>query len=116
MAVKDVRDYYERMTSDYMEMKRVLAEMEKISDERAGEALNNIEFIRSQVKLLEANYKRLSYVMFLLNQPTKKSKKSGYARREHKKLEQIPEKDRMEGVIQENSTVLDNLKSYTITF
>lgn len=116
MAVKDVRDYYERMTSDYMEMKRVLAEMEKISDERAGEALNNIEFIRSQVKLLEANYKRLSYVMFLLNQPTKKSKQAGYARREHKKLEQIPEKDRMEGVIQENSTVLDNLKSYTITF
>ena len=67
MAVKHVREYYERMVSDYVEMKKVLEELEKTSEENASNALNNINSIREQVKLLEANYKRLSYIMFLLN-------------------------------------------------
>lgn len=113
MAVKDVREYYERMTSDYMEMKRVLAEMETLSEDKAGQALSNLDSIREQVRLLESNYKRLSYVMFLLNQPTKKSKQDRYRKSEKKKLDVIPEKDRQDGVIAENSEVINNLKAYT---
>ena len=113
MAVKHVREYYERMVSDYVEMKKVLEELEKISEENASNALNNIESIREQVKLLEANYKRLSYIMFLLNQPNKEKKKSRYFKREQKRLEAIPEKDRKEGVVEENSKIIENLKSFT---
>lgn len=112
MAVKDVRDYYERMTSDYMEMKRVLEEMEKMSEEGASSALKNIDNIREQVRLLESNYKRLSYIMFLLNKPTKKSKGERYIRSEKKRLNAIPNEDKMEGVINENSNIILNLKSY----
>lgn len=46
MAIRHVREYYERMVSDYVEMKRVLEEMEKLSEDKASIALNNIEQIR----------------------------------------------------------------------
>ena len=113
MAIKHVREYYERMVSDYVEMKRVLEEMEKLSEEKASVAINNIEQIREQVKVLEANYNRLSYVMFLLNQPNKEKKKSKYFKQEKKKLNKIPINDRKEAVIDENTKVLETLKSYS---
>ena len=112
MAIKHVRAYYERMVSDYVEMKRVLEEMEKLSEEKASVAINNIEQIREQVKVLEANYNRLSYIMFLLNQPNKEKKKSKYFKQEKKKLNKIPINDRKEAVINENTKVLETLKSY----
>lgn len=113
MSIKHVRDYYERMVSDYVEMKRVLEEMEKLSEEKASVAINNIEQIREQVKVLEANYNRLSYIMFLLNQPNKEKKKSKYFKQEKKKLNKIPINDRKEAVINENTKVLETLKSYS---
>lgn len=113
MAIKHVREYYERMVSDYAEMKHVLGEMEKLSEEKASVAMNNIEQIREQVKVLEANYNRLSYIMFLLNQPNKEKKKSKYFKQEKKKLNKIPINDRKEAVIDENTKVLEMLKSYS---
>ena len=112
MAIRHVRDYYERMVSDYVEMKRVLEEMEKLSNEKASIALSNLDQIKEQVKILEANYKRLAYVMFLLDQPNRKSKKQRYLSREKKKLDNIPKKDRKEAIIEENSRILETLKSY----
>lgn len=112
MAIRHVREYYERMVSDYVEMKTVLEEMEKLSEDKASIALNNIEQIKHQVEILEANYKRLSYIMFLLNQPNKEKKKKRYFNQEKKKLDDIPYKDRKESIIEENSAVIENLKSY----
>ncbi len=112
MAIRHVREYYERMVSDYVEMKTVLEEMEKLSEDKASTALNNIEQIKHQVEILEANYKRLSYIMFLLNQPNKEKKKKRYFSQEKKKLDDIPYKDRKEAIIEENSAVIENLKSY----
>lgn len=112
MAIKHVKQYYERMVSDYTEMKHVLEEMEKLSEEKSEIALSNIDNIKGQVRILEANYKRLSYIMFLLNQPNKEKKKKRYFTQEHKKLENIPIKDRQEGVETENSLIIENLKSY----
>lgn len=112
MAVKDVRDYYERMTSDYMEMKRVLTEMEKMSEEGASSALKNIDNIREQVKVLEANYNRLSYIIFLLDEPKRPEKKGRYRKIEKKRLNKIPENDRKDGVIKENQEIIHNLQSF----
>ena len=112
MAIKHVRAYYERMVSDYVEMKHVLEEMEKLSEEKASMALSNIDQIKEQVKVLEANYKRLAYIMFLLDQPNKDSKKQRYFNREKKKLNNIPKSDRKEAVIEENTKILETLKSY----
>lgn len=112
MSVKHIREYYERMVSDYTEMKNVLKEMEKLSDSNASTALANIESIREQVKILEANYNRLSYIIFLLNQPNKEAKKDRYFKREQKALNKIPITDRKEAVEAENTQVIETLKSY----
>lgn len=112
MSRKHVEEYYMRMTSDYVEMKRVLEELEKTSEENASKALNNINSIREQVRILESNYKRLSYIMFLLNQPNKQKKKERYFKREQKKIKDIPEEARDSGIIKQNEEVLKSLKSY----
>jgi hypothetical protein len=51
--------------------------------------------------------------MFLLNQPNKEKKKSKYFKQEKKKLDKIPINDRKEAVIDENTKVLETLKSYS---
>lgn len=113
MAKRHVMEYYQKVVSDYTEMKNVLKEMERlVSEEKISEATANIEHIKEQVNLLEANYKRLSYIVFLLNQPNREKKKNKYIKSEQKKLAVIPKEHRQEGVTEENKEALNTLKGY----
>lgn len=113
MAKKHVEEYYLKMVSDYTEMKKTLEELQKnISEDNASKAVNNISEIKNQVRLLESNYKRLSYIMYLLNMPVKDKKIKGYKNRESKKLNDIPKCHRKSAVEEENKEVLTELKSY----
>lgn len=112
MSKKHVEEYYIKMASDYTEMKNVLQQLQdSVTEQNAGVYAMQISTIKEQVKLLEANYKRLSYIMFLLNMPNKKKKESGYEKREHKKLDSIPEEHREYAVEKENGDILENIKS-----
>lgn len=112
MSKKHVEEYYAKMVADYTEMKTVLEELQKnATEDTAVNNLNQINTIKEQVKLLEANYKRLAYVIFLLNEPNKKSKQKGYFRREHKKLDEIPKEHREESIEKENSDIISNIKN-----
>lgn len=112
MSKKHVEEYYAKMVADYTEMKTVLEELQKnATEDTAVNNLNQINTIKEQVKLLEANYKRLAYVIFLLNEPNKKSKQKGYFRREHKKLDEIPKEHREEAIEKENSDIISNIKN-----
>lgn len=112
MSKKHVEEYYLKMSSDYSEMKRVLDELQNnLTDETASNYINQINNIKEQLKVLEANYKRLSYIMFLLNMPNKKKKSKNYIKREYKKLNDIPIEHRQEQVEKENEKILDNIKS-----
>lgn len=112
MSKKHVEEYFIKMASDYSEMKNVLEELQSsLTDETASNYINQIDTIKEQVKLLEANYKRLSYIMFLLNMPNNKKKEKNYIRREHKKLDNIPIEHRQESIEEENSNILNNIKS-----
>ncbi len=78
MARKDVRDYYFSMLAQYLEEKENLADFEEalksgyITEEQMQEALET-------VSKLEENYHRLTYIMYLLDMPNKKSKKNNYS-------------------------------------
>jgi hypothetical protein len=78
MARKDVRDYYFSMLAQYLEEKENLADFEEalksgyITEEQMQEALET-------VSRLEENYHRLTYIMYLLDMPNKKSKKNSYS-------------------------------------
>ena len=112
MSKKHVEEYYAKMFSDYCEMKSVLEDLQSsLTEETASNYESQIIDIKNKVKLLEANYKRLSYIMFLLNMPNKKNKKNKYLKRKKKKIELIPIKDRKEFVEKENENILNDLKN-----
>ena len=74
MAVKDVRNYFYTMLSQYIEEKQNLADFEEalkagnITQDQMQEAMEN-------VANLETNYHRLVYIMYLLEMPNRKNKK-----------------------------------------
>ena len=112
MSKKHVEDYYLKMVSDYTEMKEVLQEVQKAADLNPEcYSVNYIHSIKEKVQLLESNYKRLSYIMFLLNMPNRKDKVDRYIKREHKKLDNIPEKDRRNSIEEENHEVIHSIKN-----
>ena len=113
MSVKEVKEYYMRMTSDYVALKETLQKLEsEINEDTTQVVLDNIQQIKKQYTLVEENYNRLSYVMYLLNMPKRNKKKKKWAIQNKNSLNKIPEKDRLEAVHQENKDVISNLKQY----
>lgn len=79
MAVKDVKQYFYTMLSQYIEEKQNLADFEEalkdglITEDQMREATET-------VASLETNYYRLAYIMYLLDMPNRKDKKAVYAK------------------------------------
>ena len=88
MAVQDVRNYFYTMLCQYIEEKQNLADFEEalkagnITQEQMQEAMEN-------VSSLETNYHRLVYIMYLLEMPNRKSKKSDYVKQHKTILEEL---------------------------
>lgn len=79
MAIKDVRQYFYTMLSQYIEEKQNLADFEEalknglITEEQMQEAMTTVTD-------LENNYYRLAYIMYLLDMPNSKDKKKIYVK------------------------------------
>lgn len=111
MAVKDVRNYFYTMLSQYLEEKQNLTDFEEalkeghITEDQMQEALEN-------VASLETNYYRLVYIMYLLDMPNRKSKKSNYIK-QHKTI--LAELQRLgadiDSIKEENSDALSHFKA-----
>lgn len=75
MAIKDVKEYYFKMTAQYLEMKADLTDFEQalkdgfITEEQLQDAFDEVDKIQQ-------NYERLSYIMYLLSLPNRKSKQA----------------------------------------
>lgn len=88
MAVKDVRQYFYTMLSQYIEEKQNLADFEDalknglITEEQMQEATDTVAG-------LEANYYRLAYIMYLLEMPNRKDKKGAYTRQYQNILDEL---------------------------
>jgi hypothetical protein len=79
MAIKDVRNYFYTMLSQYIEEKQNLADFE--------DALKNglitedqMQEVIATVAGLEENYHRLAYIMYLFDMPNRPCKKERYIR------------------------------------
>lgn len=110
MAVRDVEEYYYKVQAQYLEMKEDLADFEKalkdgyITEEKVKEATD-------ELYQLQVNYDRLSYIMFLLQQPKRKRAKDKYTKANKKLLEELKEKKAdEESVIKENKSVIAKFK------
>ena len=113
MSIKEVRDYHLRMTSDYIELKKTLEQLEsEVTPETSKVALDNIENIKKQVARVQENYNRINYIIYLLDMPKRKEKHAKWTKQNQKKLEEIPEKDREMLILKENKAVIDDLNNY----
>lgn len=110
MAVKDVKEYYYKMLAQYLEMKNDLADFEEalkngfITEDQMQTALE-------EVNALQLNYDRLTYIMYLLELPNRRSKHARHNKANKKILDAL--KDRkadIESVSLENKSALDNFR------
>jgi hypothetical protein len=88
MSVRDVREYFYTMLSQYLEEKQNLADFEEalkdgnITEEQMQEAMDTVAD-------LETNYHRLVYIMYLLDMPKRKRKKAKYIKQYDIILEEL---------------------------
>lgn len=108
MSVKAVKKYYEEVSQQYHEMLENIQEVEKEAMEGMVEP-ERIERLQSQIAPIKQNYERVSYIMFLLNQPQRKSKQPAYRIRNKKFLKQFDSKNSLEAVIEENNEALKSI-------
>ena len=83
-----------------------------ITEETAKVVLENIKQLKATAEKVEENYKRISYIMFLLDMPNRKKKRDRYKNQNKKLLNKIPNKDTLEGIQEENNKNLNELKTY----
>lgn len=110
MAVRHVKEYYDKMVDQYMEMQDNIKEIEKDLANGLVEP-EFLERLQEQIKPLKDNYLTLSYIMFLLNQPNRDSKVKKYKEQNKKLLSSIPKQNTMEGKISQNDKAMENIKN-----
>lgn len=111
MAVRDVRQYYYTVLSQYLEEKQNLADFEEalkegfITEEQMQEAIDTVAD-------LETNYYRLTYIMYLLDLPSSKKKKPVYVRQYKKILDELKKLGAdVDSIKEENTDALIHFKA-----
>lgn len=108
MAVKDIRQYFNEVCDQYHEMLEEIRDFEKEAEQGLIEP-ERLDQIKDSIKPLVNNYQTLSWIMFLLNKPVKKSKHKGYEQRNQKILKSLDPRYSKDGILQENINTLENL-------
>ena len=110
MAVKDVKEYYYKMLAQYLEMKNDLADFEEalkngfITEEKLAE-------VKDTVNSLELNYDRLTYIMYLLELPNRRSKHAKHNKANKKLVEAFKDRNADTNAVElENKSALDHFR------
>ena len=107
MAVKDVKKYYFKLIAQKAELEADLADFE--------EALKNgfiteeqMQAAKDELIPYQINLDRLTYIMYLLELPNRKTKKAKFAKQNKKILDELEKRNADEqSVISENKSALD---------
>lgn len=102
MSVKDVKKYYNDISEQYKEMVENIRDLEEEASKGLVEP-ERIERLQEQIAPIKQNYERWSYMMFLLNEPRRKSKKALYQSKNKKQLATLSPENSIEATIQENN-------------
>lgn len=112
MSVKDFKKYYNEICDQYLEMKSELKDFEQECAKGLFEP-ERLDTIKETIRPLMDNYERVSYIMFLLNQPTRKEKIKKYEQQNKKLLSNLKQSNSLEAVKEENKQVIEDLKKIT---
>ena len=107
MAVKDVKEYYFKLIAQKAELEADLADFE--------EALKNgfiteeqMQAAKDELIPYQINLDRLTYIIYLLELPNRKTKKAKFAKQNKKILDELGKRNADErSVISENKSALD---------
>ena len=107
MAAKDVKEYYFKLIAQKAELEADLADFE--------EALKNgfiteeqMQAAKDELIPYQINLDRLTYIMYLLELPNRKTKKAKFAKQNKKILDELERRNADEqSVISENKSALD---------
>lgn len=105
MSVKAVRKYYDQICEQYHEMIELIHDLEKEAEQDLVEP-ERIERLKEQVAPIKQNYERWTYMMFLLNQPERKSKHEKYKRQYSRLLQNLDKQNDLDSVLEENKASL----------
>ena len=108
MSVKHVIEYYKKMDKQRSDMLSMLELFDRQMQTSMVDS-EKYEQIKKMAETFNTNYQRLSYIIYLLNQPNKKKKQQDYARRNRKFLQTLDKKHSLDSVLNENSTVLKSI-------
>lgn len=111
MAVTDAKAYFKKMEAQRNEMKADLADFEQgLADGYITE--EQLADIKADFDYVDTNYKRLAYIMYLLDIPNRTAKKNKYKGANRDLIEQfaITRSDE-EAVILENENILDHFRT-----
>lgn len=104
MSKKHVEQYYEEICNQYHEFILELKDFEDLCN-KGMVAPEVIEMAKKTIAPLKDNWRKLGYVMYLLNMPNKKSKQDGYKNRTKLNSEWITDKE----VFEQNNDCINNL-------
>ena len=107
MATRDVKEYYFKLIAQKAELEADLADFE--------EALKNgfiteeqMQAAKDELIPYQINLDRLTYIMYLLELPNRKTKKAKFAKQNKKILDELEKRNADEqSVISENKSALD---------
>jgi len=110
MAVKDVREYYYNLLMQKIEMKQDLEDFEQafkvgyITEDKLNE-------VKAQVEVIESNFNRVGYLMYLLELPNRPSKQERW-KKQNKELGKSFEDKKADyaSIKLENYSALDHLR------
>ena len=109
MSVKDVNKVYKQICDQYREM---LENLKELGEEASNDMIDpdRIAAMEAMIAPLKDNYQRWSYMMFLLNEPTRKDKKAKYRRQNEKLIKSLDQKHSIKNTLDQNSSILTNMK------
>lgn len=114
MSRRDVVKYYLEQEASYLEMLKDIKDLEKDYKEGliTNEAYSNLNSrLLESIQIVKDNYNQLSYIMMLLNQPHRNSKKLKEHRQNNKIYKYLEnEKCTQYDLYLENTNALANIK------
>lgn len=109
MAVKHVVEYYNEITEQYLELLENIRDFEAEAEKGLVEP-ERLDKIKENIQPLLNNYQTLSYIMYLLNKPVKKSKQGRYRNQSKKQLSKIEKQFTKDGLIKTGEETLKQIK------
>ena len=108
MAVKHIKEYYEQVCDQYVQMNEELRDFQKEVENGLVEP-ERLDNLKKIIEPLKNNYMTLSWIMYLLNKPQRDSKEKAYEKRNRKFIESLDKNFDKSSILKQNEETIKNI-------